>query len=194
MSEQFDQSNIVLTTLARRQQVSLRRLQAPAPDAATLARIVGGAAHAPDHGVLLPWRFILIPEARRADLGAAFAQALAERNPASTEAERANAHDKAFYAPCLLVAVLRDAPGQAVPRSEKLVSLGCAIQNVLLGAQASGFASGLASGSSLQAASMRALLQLGEHEEAVCFIGIGTPSVRKPARTRPQVTDYFSSL
>ena len=31
------------------------------------------AAAAPDHEQLLPWRFVEIPRARRADLGAAFA-------------------------------------------------------------------------------------------------------------------------
>lgn len=194
MSEHIDDPHRFWSTLAARQQVSLRRLVAPAPDAATLARILGAAAHAPDHGLLLPWRFILIPAQRRADLGAAFAEALQERDPASTEQERASAHAKAFHAPCLLVAVLRDDPASTIDRSEKLVSLGCAIQNVLLATQASEFACGLASGAAMRAASMRRVLQLTAHEEEVCFIGIGTPSTHKPARPRPALTEYFSSL
>lgn len=182
------------TLLARRQQVSLRRLVAPAPDAETLSRILEAASHAPDHGQLRPWRFILIPEARRADLGAVFAGSLAGRDPAATSDARAAAHAKAFHAPVLLVAVLRDDPATSISRSEKLVSLGCAIQNVLLATTACGFASGLASGVSIGTAGMRTLLQLAPSEEAICFIGIGTPASVKPVRARPAVDDYFSSI
>jgi len=65
--------------VAARRNFTLRRLHAPGPDAPTLARIVEAAAHAPDHGLLRPWRFVLIPQQRRADLGEVFAEALAER-------------------------------------------------------------------------------------------------------------------
>ena len=62
--------------LAARQHVGLRRLLAPGQDEATQARIVEAGAHAPDHGSLLPWRFMLIPQGRRDDLGAMIAYGL----------------------------------------------------------------------------------------------------------------------
>jgi nitroreductase len=180
--------------LSARRNLSLRRLAAPGPDANALRRILEAAAQAPDHGQLRPWRFILVPAQRRADLGAAFAQALAVRNPEADEEARARAFDKAFHAPCLLVAVLADAPGADVPRDEKLVSLGCAIQNMLLAAQALGFASGLASGAGMQAPALRQLLALGPHEQAICFIGFGSADAVKPPRQRPDPDEFFSSL
>jgi nitroreductase len=180
--------------LAARRHVGLRRLLAPGPDEATLARIVEAAAHAPDHGSLLPWRFVLIPQDRRADLGAAFEQALAERDPGADAAARATARAKAEHAPCLLAAILVDDPGTAIPAAEKLVSLGCAIQNILLGAQALGYASGLASGGALDAPGMRRLLRLGPHERAVCFLGVGTVAARKPPKQRPHPSAFFSTL
>jgi len=180
--------------LAARRHVGLRRLLAPGPDEATLARIVEAAAHAPDHGSLLPWRFVLIPQGRRADLGAVFEEALAQRDPRADAAARATARAKAEHAPCLLVAILVDDPGTAIPAAEKLVSLGCAIQNILLGAQALGYASGLASGGALDAPGMRHLLRLGPHERAVCFLGVGTVAAAKPPRQRPHPSAYFSTL
>ncbi|MBW8897027.1 MAG: nitroreductase [Massilia sp.] len=180
--------------MVARRHVGLRRLLAPGPDEAALLRILEAAAQAPDHGQLLPWRFVLVPPYRRADLGAAFEEALARRDPGADAVARASARDKAQHAPCLLVAVLVDVPGTAIPVEEKLVSLGCAIQNMLLAAQALGFASGLASGGALDAPGMRRLLDLAPHERALGFVGFGTADTPKKPRVRPQPGQFFSSL
>lgn len=183
------------SAVAARRHVSLRRLVAPGPDAAQLQRIVETAAHAPDHGLLLPWRFVLIGQERRAALGEVFAEALLQRDPDCGAEALASARAKAFHAPCLLVAVARDNPdAKAIPKSEKLVSLGCAIQNVLVGAQALGFASGLASGNAMDSAGMRRLLRLDAREQAICFIGVGTAAAHKAPRARPGIDQFFSVL
>jgi|APHig2749369809_1036254.scaffolds.fasta_scaffold06947_2 nitroreductase len=181
--------------VAARRNFTLRRLHAPGPDAQTLARLVEAAAHAPDHGLLRPWRFVLIPQERRADLGEVFADALAARDPGCGEEALATARDKAQRAPCLLVAVLRDdTAARAVPVTEKLVSLGCAMQNLLLAASAAGFATGLASGAAMDAPGMRRLLRLEAHERAICFIGLGTAAIEKPPRPTPDAAAYLSSI
>jgi len=184
----------LLNLMVARRHVGLRRLLAPGPDEAALDRILVAAAQAPDHGQLLPWRFVLVPQHRRADLGAVFEEALAQRDPAADATARASARDKARHAPCLLVAILVDAPGTAIPTEEKLISLGCAIQDMLLAAQALGFASGLASGGALDAPGMRRLLDLAPHERALCFIGFGTADAQKKPRVRPQPGQFYSSL
>jgi nitroreductase len=187
--------DVLLSCLAARRHVALRRLVAPGPDAADLTRIAAAAAQAPDHGRLRPWRLILIPQDKRAALGEAFADALVRRDPDAGEAERRAAFDKAFHAPCLLVVVLaqrRDTP--AVPREEQLVALGCAVQNALLAAGALGFASGLASGAAMDAPGMRVLLRLAPHERAILFIGIGTAASEKPPRARPDAAAVLSVL
>ena len=180
--------------MVARRHVGLRRLLAPGPDDAALDRILEAAAQAPDHGQLLPWRLVLVPRHRRADLGAVFEEALAQRDPTADAVARASARDKAQHAPCLLVAILVDAPGTAIPTEEKLISLGCAIQDMLLAAQALGFASGLASGGALDAPGMRRLLGLAPHERAICFIGFGMADMQKKPRVRPQPGQFFSSL
>jgi nitroreductase len=92
------------------------------------------------------------------------------------------------------VAILVDVSATPIPTAEKLVSLGCAIQNMLLGAQALGFASGLVSGGALDAPAMRRLLRLEAHERAICFIGLGTSINAKPPRQRPLPEQFFSRL
>ena len=53
MSDSFS-ANALAALLQARQTVLPKRLGAPGPDAAQLAAILGAAAHAPDHGGLLP--------------------------------------------------------------------------------------------------------------------------------------------
>ena len=183
------------SVLAARRNTSLRRLVAPGPDEESLQRICEAAGHAPDHAKQRSWRLIMIPTHKRSELGLAFVDALEEREPAADEPARKAAYDKAFHAPCLLVAILRDDPVLSdVPPAERLISLGCALQNMLTAAQALGIASGLASGASLAGSSMRSLLGLESGEQAVCFIGFGTAERLKAPRPRPRPGQYLTVL
>lgn len=188
--------------------VSPKRLVAPGPEGAQLERIVRAAAAAPDHGRLLPWRFILVPADKRALLAQAFVQALLERDATASAAQLESAHEKAFRAPVLLVAVVclgagdgaavvgtdESATGTPVHDNERLLSLGCAVQNMLLSAHAEGWGSGLTSGQALHSAALRALLALAAHEQAVCCINLGTVSKHKGGTPRPLPGAFFSSL
>jgi nitroreductase len=136
-----------------------------------------------------------------------FGLALQDRDPTATPEQIDNARDKAHRAPFLMLAIARLvgstperdaqrlASGElAVSDAERLVSLGCAIQNVLLAAHAMGFGSGLTSGQALASPRLRALFGMHAHEQAVCCINIGTVAKGKPARLRPDVAAFVSSL
>jgi nitroreductase len=73
----------------------------------------------------------------------------------------------------------------AIPDDERLISLGCAIQNMLLTADAIGLGSGLSSGQAIGSATLRRLFRLHDLERAVCFIAFGAVSV-KPSRAAPR--------
>ena len=181
--------------IEHRQTILPKRLDQPGPDERQLELILQAAAAAPAHGELLPWRFVLIPAAARPRLAEVFAAALLERDPAAAEEQVARAREKAFRAPVLMLAVVRTGPpGDDVPPSERLVSAGCAIQNMLLMATAQGFGSALTSGKALHAAGLRALFGLSDDEQAVCFLSVGTAVRRKPGRQRPQPAQFVSSL
>jgi nitroreductase len=172
-----------------------KRLIEPGPNAAQQDAMLLAAAAAPDHERLTPWRFIEVPTTQRARLAEVFDQALRERDAQATDAERAQAREKAYRSPWLLLAVARLRGGDdAVPASERLVSAGCAIQNLLLMATALGFGSALTSGKAMQTAALRQLFGLADGEEAVCFVNIGTIKEQRPLHKRPAVTDYFSRL
>lgn len=178
-----------------RQTILPKRLAEPGPDAAQLQAILGAAASAPDHHELLPWRFVLVPAGARDRLAEVFATALLERDASATPQQVAQAREKAYRSPLLLLAVvrLRDDDAEIEPH-ERIVSAGCAVQNMLLMAHAQGFGGALTSGKALQSAPLRTLFGLKPDEQALCFVNIGTVVKARPVRLRPQAAQYFSTL
>lgn len=181
--------------ISSRQSILPKRLFAPGPSPQQTEQLFAAAAAAPDHGELTPWRFVLVPDGRRADLADVFAQALRERDTSATQEQLSAARDKAFRAPWLALAVARLGPRDPdIAAVERLVSLGCAIQNILLRAHSLSFGSGLTSGQAMTATPLRSLFGLQPDEQAVCFINVGTVTRRKAPRLRPAPFEFVSSL
>ena len=185
-----------LELLRKRQQTSPKRLAPPGPSEAQVQALFEAAAQAPDHGLILPWRFVVVPDAARVHLGEAFAAALSERDPAATPEQLGDARDKASRAPFLALAIarLRDDGHPDIPPAERLVSLGCALQNLLLMAHAQGFGAGLVSGQAMDSAALRALFHVASNEAAVCFVVVGSVDRAKARRARPSVEDFVGIL
>jgi len=178
-----------------RQTILPKRLGGAGPDAAQLQQILLAASAAPDHGQLLPWRFVLVPQNARALLAEVFGQALAERDGAATPEQLAQAREKAHRAPLLMLVVVDGRRGdERIDLFERLASAGCALQNMLLMATAMGYGSALTSGQALKSAGLRRLFGLHEGEHALCFVSIGTAQSRKPAPPRPVPGDYVRIL
>jgi len=191
----FDDVNFALTLMTSRQSILPKRLVAPGPTPTQIHDMFSAAAAAPDHGEIRPWRFVVVPAERRADLGEAFAQALMQRDPSATPEQLAQARDKAFRAPFVALAVARLGPSEPdIDGLERIVSMGAAVQNVLLMAHGLGFGAGLTSGQAMQSAALRSLFDLQEGERGVCCVNVGTALKRKPARLRPAVESFVSSL
>lgn len=191
--ETFAQASALITTRAN---VSPKRLVAPGPSNVQLEALLALAAAAPDHGLLTPWRFVLIPQGQRYRLAEVFALALIDRDPGATVEQIEAARAKAYRAPVLLVAIACLGPrANEVPQLERMVSMGAAVQNVLLGAAAMGFTAGLTSGRAMASPRMAALCSAGEGETPVCCINIGTAHKRKGVfRVRPEVSQFLSVL
>ncbi len=208
-----DLFEFAISLIHTRQNVSPRRLIEPGPSLRQLQDILGTAAAAPDHGQLVPWRFVIVPIDQRERLAEVFGLALVDRDPRATPEQIGNAREKAFRAPFLMLAIARltddeskisiapgrgaehpDATGADINNAERLVSFGCAIQNILLSAHAAGFGTGLTSGQALASPRLYELFGLNKNEQPVCCINIGTVSKHKPPRLRPDATTYIGSL
>ncbi|MEI8324791.1 MAG: nitroreductase family protein [Betaproteobacteria bacterium] len=207
-SPELQPLDFALTLMHSRYNILPRDLLAPGPTEQQLHDILGAAAAAPDHRQLRPWRFVLVPQAQRARLAEVFGLALLERDANASAQQLEQAREKAHRAPFLMLAVARLGQGvahvgtglqpgtkeAAVSDAERLVSFGCAIQNIVLAAHAAGFGTGLTSGQALHSARLRTLFRLEPNEQAVCCINIGTPATQRAQRLRPAVADYVSQL
>ena len=178
-----------------RQHVSPKRLIDPGPSPFQKLEILNAAGAAPDHGKITPWHFYEVTSKSRNLLGDLFANALIARDPSATLTQVDEAKQKAFRGPLLLLATVNlNNELDNIPEQEKIISAGCAIQNVLLMANALGFGSGLSSGKALYSQKMRELFLLKDKEQPLCFITIGTISTHKPNKDRPDASSYTSTF
>ena len=190
-----DWAALAAELMAARRTVLPFRLGEPGPDAAQLQAILAAAASAPDHRCLLPWRFITVPLSQRAALAEVFAQALLERDPQAEAHDVAKAREKGFRSPFLALMVVDATKGDAeIGLAERLISAGCAAQNVLLMATALGYGSALTAGQSIRSAVLHRFFGLSQSEQAVCFVSMGTALSQGRAVVRPGVADYVSTL
>ena len=189
--EKENQLLMVSQVMATRQTILPKRLIEPGPSAVEIEKLFLAASTAPDHDLINPWRFLVIPAHKREDLGELFAQALSERDPSATDEQLEQARDKARRSPLLMVLIVDAAKGDPeIDMPERVLSAGCAVQNFMLLANAMGYGTGLTSGKALKAQSFRSGLQLNRSEHAICFLNVGTVSSRKPFKPRPEVQQF----
>ncbi|MBK7614636.1 MAG: nitroreductase family protein [Burkholderiales bacterium] len=86
-----------------------------------------------------------------------------------------------------MMAVVRHSNGEAgFPEMDKWVSLGAALQNLMLGVAALKVGAGLTSGEALASARMTRLMGSASDEQAACIVSLGTAgSMKRRLPTRP---------
>jgi nitroreductase len=147
----------------------------PAPD--ELRRIVDVATTVPDHGGLRPWRFAVLTDSGRERLADALVAGLHERRGSDLPAAMVDKmRKKAFAAPCTVVVVASPDPDSNVPVWEQVASASCTGYALVLGATALGFGAIWKSASVLDTAPVREVFDLGENEELLGWVNIGSPA------------------
>ena len=178
-------SNAYDALIARRS-ASAKHLVAPGPDEATLAAILSAAVRAPDHGRLVPFRFIRIREESRPRFADVLAVAALEDNPGLAGPEVERAREKAFQAPCLVALIARIDPDHPkIPASDQWLSVGCALENMLLAASFHAIGAAVRSGRYLEMPAIHAAFALAANEHFTSFIALGTVSEWPPQKPKP---------
>ncbi|HSI39646.1 MAG TPA: nitroreductase [Xanthobacteraceae bacterium] len=179
-------SGEMLARLETRRSVPLRTLVGPGPDAQELQRMLALAMRVPDHGRLVPWRFILIEGEARGALGALLDALYARQNPDLPPAKADMWQLYLARAPLTVVLVSRPDAAAKVPEWNQMLSAGAAGMALTVAATALGFASQWLlkwPGRDPEAA---ALLGVQPQERVAGFIHIGRPSLVAPDRPRPE--------
>lgn len=184
----------LLTSLHHRRSTPSRLLADPGPDATQLESILRCAVRAPDHGNLVPWRFLTIQGEARLRLGELLAARSLERNPGATPAVVEKDRLRFSHAPVVLAVIARLTPGHKVPEQEQLSSGAAVCLLALQAADALGFGAQWLTSWAAYDPVVLARLGLADNERVLGFIHIGTARDALPERGRPEPSALLTDL
>lgn len=170
--------------LAARHSHPARALNAPAPEGEALREILAAALRVPDHGILEPWRLIVL---ERAALDRLAARAEARGRELDLAPEVAAKGPGQFTRSALCVAVVASPRTSAkVPEIEQILSAGALCMSLLNAAQAAGWGAAWITGwPAFDRPLVEEGLGLSPAEFIAGFVHIGTPGALPPERPRP---------
>ncbi len=174
-----------LHVLDTRRSVPSKQLGEPGPDHATLLRMLASAVRVPDHGKLVPFRFIRLQGEARHALGDLLAARTLHLQPDAADAVVEKDRARFSQAPVIVTVVARLTPGHKVPEQEQLLTAGSVCFALLQAAQALGFGAQWLTGWMAYDDAVAATLGLSADERIAGFIHIGTPKMEAPERERP---------
>lgn len=186
--------NETLDLLRRRRSVAPHFLGEPGPTSGELEALLAIAARVPDHGRLFPWRFLVIEGEARHRLGATIAAIFQADNPDADADRIATERNRLARAPLVVGVVSRASPHVKIPEWEQILSAGAVAMNLVIAANAMGFATSWLT--EWFASDRRVLdgLGLAPEERIAAFIHIGRPLQAPAERARPDLADIVTRL
>jgi nitroreductase len=148
----------------------------------------------PDHGKLAPWRFLVIEGEARERIGATIAAAFRADEPEAAPDRVETERRRLARAPLVVAVVSTARPHVKIPEWEQVLSAGAVCMNLVVAANAMGFATSWLT--EWYASDRRVLDALGlEPDETMAgFIHIGRASERPADRPRPELADIVTRL
>lgn len=170
---------------------SATRLADPAPSDEEICELIADAAAGPDHGLLRPWRVVLVRGTARETLGAAFAADL----PESDATGRARAAAKPLRAPVLIAIVCTPQDAAKVPEWEQMAATAIAVYVIMLFLHERGWGAMWRTGEPSRSAGVRALLGVRDQEHLFGWLYVGTQSGQYPPdRPKLEAQDHVFTL
>jgi nitroreductase len=185
----------LLHVLETRRSVAPVALSGTGPSPAALERLLRLASRVPDHGKLVPWRFIVFQGEAREQAGDILAAAFAAREPGVEPARIAAERKRMTMAPLIVGVVSRAAPHGKIPEWEQELTAGAVCMNLLIGARAMGYAGSWLTNWFSYDRDVLARFGVAETERMAGFIHIGHAETVPEDRPRPPLEDivtYFS--
>ncbi len=176
----------VLEFLGSRRSRPAKTLVGPGPGRDEVAYLLELAARTPDHGMLAPWRFLVLEGAALQRL----AGAARTRAAALGETEERCEKSAAMFAnaPLVVAVVAAPVPSPKVPETEQLLSAGAVCLALLNAALASGWGANWLTGlMALDRSFLETELKLAGTEFVAGFVVLGTETVAPPERPRPDL-------
>jgi len=128
-----------LDLLKTRRSIKPSQLEGPPPTAQEIETLLTVASRVPDHGKLVPWRFIIFEGQARLAAGEAIINAFRAKYPDANSEQIATEQRRLARAPLVIAVVSRAAPHVKIPEWEQVLSAGAAAMSLVLAAHALGY-------------------------------------------------------
>lgn len=173
--------------LALRKSANKLVLGEPGPAAGDIDELLLVAARVPDHRKLGPWRFIVFEGGARAEFGAALSERLKARNAPDVQVE--DALKSMVRAPVVVAVISSPVDDGRTPVWEQELSAGAVCYNLLLAANACGWAGVWLTELAAYDKDAADLLGLRNGERVAGFVHLGTARAATPERVRANVAE-----
>ncbi|SDA52560.1 nitroreductase [Sinorhizobium sp. NFACC03] len=178
--------------LASRRSIPAFQMGEPGPSKTEVEEMLKLASRVPDHGKLAPWRFIVYRGEERARISAELkAMALAVKPDLSEEMIKVE-ETRLTRAPVVVAVVSTAAPHFKIPEWEQQMSAGAVCLNLLMAANALGYASNWLTEWFAFDERAYPLLGVKPGEKPAGFIHIGTAMVPPTERPRPELEEIVT--
>ncbi len=187
-------SAATLAFLARRRSLVVKAMTEPGPSDGEIERLLALAMRVPDHGKLAPWRFVVLRGAARARLGDAVARAFAVRQPDASPTTLELERGRFLRAPAVVGVVAAPVLNPKVPEWEQVLSAGAVCHQLLLAANAAGWAAQWITEWYGYDRDVLAALGLTGGERLAGFVYLGTAGEMAEERRRPDLASRVTWL
>ncbi|HPF47500.1 MAG: nitroreductase [Alphaproteobacteria bacterium] len=181
-------SEETLDLLMLRRSLTVKDMSEPGPSEEQLNQILTIGARVPDHKKQAPWRFLTFEGEARTKFGKILRQIFEKNNP-GTDPDLLTFEEMRFLRAPLIIAVISKATPEnpKVPEWEQILSAGAVCQNVLLAANAMGYAGQWLSEWYAYDPEILKILKLSKEERIAGFIYIGSTDKEPTERSRPEL-------
>lgn len=180
-----------LSLLETRRSGRPREMVAPGPDDTQLEQILRVATRTPDHGQLVPYRFVIVGKDQREALADLYLRALKRAEPDAPPAKVDKACANAHAAPALVVLVSSPVADHKIPLFEQELTVGAVGMNLLHAATAMGFVGGWITGwPAYDPTVTAAFCSAGERIAGLIYLG--SPGRPLEERVRPDLARIVS--
>ncbi len=187
-------NNAIIELLRTRRSAPPVALTGPGPTAEELELLLTLASRVPDHGKLVPFRFIVFEGASRERAGEIIAKVFAAEHPDASADKLEKERKRLALAPLVVGVVSRIVPHAKAPEWEQALCAGAVCFNLEVAANALGFASAWLTEWYAYDRAVLKRFGLTKHEKIAGFIHIGRNPGPREDRLRPQLADIVTNF
>lgn len=169
-------------------------LAEPGPDASEIETLLTVAARVPDHGKLVPWRFVVMRGEKKRQFAAALLPVFRASHPEATDDQLAKEPERFAGSPVVVAVVSRAGKHARIPEWEQILSAGAACMSLVVAAHALGYGANWVTGWAAYERPALDLLGVDEAERIAGFVHIGTPKATLEDRPRPPLSTITTYL